>query len=540
MPDAQGNDLTVPFLERIPLKPMNEREGIKQWQARERARKTGQGETTKHEDIDEALVWRIRAASSGNPGLQEVLTQPLLRGASDEVTVALEKVEAFLASGEIPPPDEDVGDFFARMTFEVYESALDGTTRLALSIARAFSPSVSIPCAALEAAMGAMGISAPDAALHKLLALGLLDDHGLQAGWPGMTKSKHAAINPLARPLADELGEKDLARMAQVVLPLLAEAWQDDEGHFPYDLRAVEVTKTAMVSSGFDSNILAAAATCAVVFLFKLSENAPAAVRLAEPALDRLIAFNIPPSALLLGHTIRAAERVGAVDLQDRLIDAALDRTDIEDRALAQLKGLHCDRLMRRGDLDGALQIRETEQLPVYEALGDKRSLAVTKSQIADILQMRGDLDGALRIRQEEVMSAFEALGDKRSLAVTKSKIADILQMRGDLDGALWIREEEVLPAFEALGVKREIAVTKGKIADILQMRGNLDRALRISEEEVLPTFEALGDKRSLAFTKGKIADILEMRGDLDGALQIRETEQLPVYEALGDKRSLA
>ncbi len=540
VPDVQGNDLTVPFVKRIPLKPMSNRERVKQWQARERARKTDAGETADVKEIDPNLVARILAASSGNPGLQDVLTQPLLRGAEGEVIAALETIEAFLERGAVPAAEEDMGDFFTRMTFEVYESALDGTTRLGLSVASAFSPGVPIPRAGLTAGMEAVGVADPETALNKLLALGLLDDHGLQAGWRGMAKQPHAAINPLARPLADAMSDMDQERIAQVALPALAKAWQDDEGDFPFDLRAIEATLQAMRAPVEFGDVLVAAAESAVLFLFEMSQDAPAAVALAEPVFAKLSQFDHAPTAVLLGHSINAAERVGAVDLQHRLIDAALDRTDIEDRLMAQLKVLHSSRLMRLGELDGALRILETEVLPAFEALGDKRFIAVTKGQIADIKETRGDLDGALRIRETEQLLVYEALGDKSSIAVTKGKIADILQTRGDFDRALRILETELLPAFEALGDKRSIAVTKGKIADILRTRGDFDGALRICETEQLPVFEALGDKREIAVTKGKIAGILQTRGDLDGALRIRQTEQLPAFEALGDKRSIA
>ncbi|WP_422375698.1 CHAT domain-containing protein [Roseibium sp.] len=540
VPDTQGNDLTDPFLDRIPLPPMKERERRKQWQARERARRTDQGETAEAAARDRALLERILTASGGNPGLQEVLTEPFLRGATDEVTDALTTIEAFLKSGETPPEGEDIGDFFARMTFEVYRDALDEITRRALAVASTFSPGVPIPVTALEAGMEAMEISAPNTGLKKLQALGLLDDHGLQAGWPRMTKIAHVAVNPLARPLADELGSDDQQKIAQAALPLLAKAWQGKDGDFPYDLRAVEVTLQSLKSASSDGELLDAAARSAVFFLFEIIENALAAVALAEPVFARLEAINFQPSAFLLGRTIKAADRIGAVELQDLLLSLAVGRKDIEERSLAQLKGLQAYRQMRKGDLNSALRITTEEELPVYEALGDKRSIAVTKGQIADILQAQGDLDGALRIREEEQLPVFEALGDTRSIAVTQGKIADILQMRGDLDGALRIREEEQLPVFEALGDTRSTAVTQGQIADILQIRGDLDGALRIREEEQLPVYEALGDTRSIAVTQGKIADILQMRGDLDGALRISVEEELPVYEALGDTRSIA
>ena len=196
--------------------------------------------------------------------------------------------------------------------------------------------------------------------------------------------------------------------------------------------------------------------------------------------------------------------------------------------------------MQARGQLDEALKIRNEEELPVYERLGDVRERAVTMGKIADILQARGQLDEALKIRNEEELPVYERLGDVRSRAVTMGKIADILQARGQLDEALKIRSEDELPVYERLGDTRSLAVTKGKIADILQARGQLDEALKIRNEEELPVYQRLGDVRERAVTMGKIADILRARGQLDEALKIRNEEELPVYQRLGDVRSRA
>ena len=65
--------------------------------------------------------------------------------------------------------------------------------------------------------------------------------------------------------------------------------------------------------------------------------------------------------------------------------------------------------MQARGELDEALQIRNEEELPVYERLGDVRERAVTMGQIADILQARGEFDEALRIRSEEELPVYRA-----------------------------------------------------------------------------------------------------------------------------------
>jgi phosphopentomutase len=54
--------------------------------------------------------------------------------------------------------------------------------------------------------------------------------------------------------------------------------------------------------------------------------------------------------------------------------------------------------------------------------------------KIADVLQARGQLDEALRIRQEEQLPVYERLGDVRAKAITMGKIADVLQARGQQD----------------------------------------------------------------------------------------------------------
>jgi esterase/lipase superfamily enzyme len=132
--------------------------------------------------------------------------------------------------------------------------------------------------------------------------------------------------------------------------------------------------------------------------------------------------------------------------------------------------------------------------------------------KIADILQARGQLDEALKIRNEEQLPVYERLGDVRERAVTMGQIADILQARGQLDEALKIRNEEQLPVYERLGDVRERAVTMGQIADILQARGQLDEALAIHSDR-LPVAEAMGDIDSVAHVKFSCASIRLQRG---------------------------
>ncbi len=170
----------------------------------------------------------------------------------------------------------------------------------------------------------------------------------------------------------------------------------------------------------------------------------------------------------------------------------------------------------------------------------DTRARASALGKIADILQARGDLDEAMRIRQEEEIPVYEKIGDVRSRAVTLGKIADILKARGDLDEAMRIRQEEEIPVYEKLGDVRERAVTLGKIADILQARGELDEAMRIRQEEEIPVYEKLGSTRDLLVARANLALIQierDQAGDRSDAGELLEqaleaAERLRIPEA--------
>ncbi|MFC7455075.1 tetratricopeptide repeat protein [Insolitispirillum peregrinum] len=531
LPDGAGGDLAG-WLIRVPLVGMTAREQHKQWVAAARA--------VDAQTIPSALITDALETAAGNPGLQEVLSKPLRNGETGAAQAAIAAIRAYRHDGTPPADQNEAVAFFTRMGFDAYRAALTDSERLTFAAACLFPEPVPVPRAAVAAAASALGVTAPEPALGRLLALGLLDDYGPLAGWDGMQKVPHLAANPLARPLTDALADDQITVAADAALPELAQAWRDKEGDFPRDGRGVSACQMALQAASPDPAILEAAALAAVIFLFTHKRLAPQALELAVPAFDRLAAVGHAPGPLLFGHTIRAAQQAGQADLQDTLLQQALSLPQHDAHHRALLLGLLADRLAIQGNLDEALRIRHEEEIPVYQAHGDRRSLAVTMGRIADVLHTRGDLDEALRIHREEGIPVYQALGDRRSLAVTMGRIADVLHTRGDLDEALRIRREEEIPVYQALGDQRELAITMGKISDVLQARGDLDEALRIRREETLPIFQALGDRRSLAVNMGKIADVLQVRGDLDEALRIRREEQIPVYQALGDRRSLA
>ena len=232
---------------------------------------------------------------------------------------------------------------------------------------------------------------------------------------------------------------------------------------------------------------------------------------LAARVFARLAALGHAPSAPLLGHSIKAAARVGATELQDRLLDAALARSDIAEGLSAQLKGLKADRLTILGDLDAALATLEDAQ-QAFEALGDRRSIAVTKCKIADILATRGDLDAALALHLERLPIA-EEMGDIDSRAHIRFACAQLRLQRGDHErGAIQTIYEELDGAFrDALQVQRPDAIGPivALLSQVLAMGGQRDAA-----REVLgiaaAAFEQLGQPEGVAH----VQHLLDRIGD--------------------------
>ena len=519
--DPSGDDRAAPLV-RVPLTPMDGAEQVKQVQARARAAAREDGdEIERRLDAAGELVRAALAAAGGNPGLQAVLTGPILAGQAAEARAAIAAIEAFAARGEAPPEGDDLGDFFTRMAFGTYAQALSGSEASVLGAATLFATGVPVPRGALVAAASARGLADPGPAIDRLLVLGLLDDWGAMAGWPGMAAQPHLAANPLARPLVHETGgalaEAEPPALAAAALPALAAAWQDHQGDFPPDPRGVEAARLALLADPIASAVLDAAATAAVRYLRDIAPDYAAAAQFGGAALDALANTDHPPHEVLIGKTVEAAGLAGATALQEKLIDTTLARGDLNARQRAVFSGLRADRLMRTGDLAEARRIREDECLPAFEALGDTRAIALTRGQIADILQARGDLAEARRILEAECLPAYAALGDTREIAIARGKIADILQAQGDLAEARRIREEECLPAFKALGDTREVALTKGKIADILHAEGDLDGASAM-HLDLLPVFQEMNDIDGIAHVRFSCAQLRLARGEHERA----------------------
>ncbi|MEO0760355.1 MAG: AAA family ATPase [Pseudomonadota bacterium] len=534
--EAGGRDLTA-GLERLALAPMRERERTKQLRARARAE--GQPLSKTDGEMAERLGAAV-AAAAGNPGLQDVLTRPVLAG-DRAARRAIEAVRHFRATGQRPPEDQDPGDFFQRMAFDRYEAALAPGERTALSAALLFAEEIPVPRAALAAVATGLGLADPARAIDRLLALGLIDDWGAMAGWASMAPVPHAAANPLARPLAAPPAEDRVPALAAAALPALATAWQDPKGNFPYDQRAIEATRLALVAGPRASALLDAAAEAAVIALYDLGHDAPGALALGTPVLAALEAAGHAPGAVLIGKLVNAAERTGDTALQERLLALALGRDDLEPDQRGQFLGLEASRLIQRGAI-AAARARLDTAVAIFEETGNRGQLAITRGKIADILQAQGDLDEARRIREEEELPVYEALGDKRSIAVTRGQIAQILTAEGKLDAALAMHLER-LPIVTEMRDLGEVAHIRFSCAEIRLRRGDHQRGeIQTIHDELAEAYaiachlkrpDAIGGIGALH------AQVLAMGGLFDEAIEVLHTA-IAAWEKIGQAQPAA
>ncbi len=501
LPDSRGAN-QAEALGVLPLRPMPLRECQKQFAAAQRL--AALAEPTPEQLT---LAREAQALAEGNPGLQDILTKPILTGELAAARSAQGAIRQFLAQGPGGLDAQSLHDFFARMSFEHYTQALQPQERQVLRIACIFSPGQPIPQAALEAAAQACAMRTAPPAISRLLGLGLLDDWGCLDTPP----TPHLSINPLARPLViqDPLDE---APPAQAGLEVLVASWQTPDGSPPQDSRGVALAHLALRIPDLDPAQGQALANAAGRYLFNQTHDARSALALIQPILERSQTQAAPMRFDLLAIAEECAERLGEVDLRQQLL-AWMPEAAGESEAEQAAQLFRQAGALTHHDPDTAESLYR-QALVKLERLGDVRSVAVTQGKIADILQSRGQLDEALRIRTEQELPVCEKLGDVRERAITQGKIADILQSRGQLDEALRIRTEQELPVYEKLGDVRARAITQGKIADILQSRGQLGDALALHAAR-LPVARAMQDLDSLAHIRFSMAFIRLTRGDL-------------------------
>ena len=526
--DDRGNDLAERLIA-VPLQPMSDTDRLKQWDAAWRLLKKAPADTVELRK----LMMRALALAAGNPGLQEVLTRPLLSGDPAVAERAMAAIEQFQASGEIPvdlrarvalpaaqltaaDQANTLLQFFRRMAFETYRAALTPDQLRQLQAATLFDSGLPVPRAALDAVGQAAGVTDATAATDRLIGLGLFDDFGEIAG------EASAAVNPLARPLCDELPQDDGPVLAQAALSSLDRVWRDEQGAVPQDARALCLNRLVLAAPVPDVETLNRAAEAAARLLFHRQHDAPRAMtEVLAPAHARLADLGAVASHGLSHITVDCAERLGDRGMMADATQAMQTRASAPGEQAAAI--LYQARLLKTTDPDQALE-HFIDAARMFLGIGQEREAVIARGEIADILQSRGQLDEALRIRLEEQLPVYERLGDVRSKAVTQGKIADILQSRGQLDEALALHVER-LTVFERLGDIEGIAHTRFASARLRLGRGDHETGgIQAIYEDLAHAFAILQKLQrpdGIAVVGMLLAQVLAMGGLRDEALQV-------------------
>ncbi|WP_237703789.1 CHAT domain-containing protein [Rhodospirillum rubrum] len=436
--DAQGDDLAA-RLTVIALPPMDPAQRAKQM--RTAARLNGRLRRPGADPDLDQLEGRIRAAAGGNPGLQEILTRPLLEmGDRAAATRAVEAVEGYLISGKAPSEDSAAQEFFQRVSLEALRAMLTLTEVAQLRAATLFP--LEVPLTVVETAGRAAGIDCPDQAVERLQGLGLLDRYQGPGG------RLEAAVNPLARPLVEPLSATEQTFLAAAVVEKLYAAWTNDDGQLSANAQAVVLADLALIAGG-PPEILKKAIWAGVYFL-------------------RWAGWLAEAEALLY-HAVQSFNHLG------------------DKHARATAWGQIAEILVTRAKMDTALHIFCEEVMPVFEGVGYERERAVTLTKIADILDSQGKTDRALCIYLEQCLPVVQQMRDLSTLAHIRLACAKIRLKKSGLQNneAVTIVSElsESFDLFCQIDRLDYIGKVGLELGQVLAKTGQIEEAVRVLEQ---------------------------------------------------------
>jgi tetratricopeptide (TPR) repeat protein len=117
---------------------------------------------------------------------------------------------------------------------------------------------------------------------------------------------------------------------------------------------------------------------------------------------------------------------IGEYTLARQHLDIAINAYTLLDDAQARAMSLR-DLARILDAQEAALRLLRKKVLPVFSQLRNENEIAITHGKIADILQARGQLDQALQIRKTEELPVYEKLGEVRLLLVGRTNLALLL-----------------------------------------------------------------------------------------------------------------
>jgi len=470
----------------IQLPPMSDHESRKQALAKAR---TGTG------SLPMPAVQRIRAATKGNPRLQNLLftvgTESL-----EALDPLIDQMEHYLRSGELPT-DDDLRDELENLILEKLLGYLSENEHTLLRTSLLFA--VPVPLNLFDLLAREMAPAKPNEAVGARL-LGF----GLWARYTDLCDRDTTAVacSELVRPLLEPLSESEAKAIAGIVLDELVTAWGGVESPARPRVADTQLVRLAMLEDRLD--ILAVNGADAVSWLFEQDRTREAAMT-GKHVITALEEAEVPVSGELLRQTGKALHRFGETRVAETYLAQAVaimasedNREEIDTFLLID----YGDLLIDLGKLEQASACFR-EAATTLEQEGRSREAAIAIGYSARIETSRGEVEAALALHEEQV-KIFEALEDKRSRAVTLGDIARIKASKGEVEGALALHEER-LAVYEALEDKRSRAVTLGDIARIKASKGEVEAALALQEER-LAVNNSLGDLDGIAIALWDIA----------------------------------
>lgn len=445
LPDGLGGDLASELI-RKPLNAMPPSERRKQLRAA--ARIAGWEELGEDPEA-EALLQRALNAAAGNPGLQTVLTRPILAREYEVAARALKQIETFRDTG-VPPAEIqaliDTGSakdlenallaFFSRISLQTYRDALTEDELLQLGAATLFSEGVPIPRPAMAAAARELGCKSPEPSIDRLLALGLLEDWST----PDVETPSYSA-NALARPLVPPLTEEERSRLAHAALSELEKTWRHETEGFLVNDNAVEAAKLALLAPDHLPR-LEEAVMAAVLWLHVVKGQSKAAFHFVAAAHSIIpMDYEVGPEFIQVCYP--CTNDLGEIEIREALLDRPMRQS--EDERLNMLAAAHLNRkvaeqLIGNEKYDEAEKLLE-KSLQTFEAFDDHDMILATRCNKVDILKGRDKFEEA-----EEILDDILGLipGSDWRWTQIVGKLADIKTKQRKFKEAIEIRNRQL------------------------------------------------------------------------------------------------
>ena len=391
-----------------PLSPFN---------AKERQRQTLRlrpAENNTHGKNQQNREERAMGLSSGNPGLLRRLLDCVYTEA-ETADKLLDEVAQYLNQGH-NVSDRGVADYLDGLAIDKMLDAANADRYQAwlLQVSREWS--LPLPIALWQdSLMKQHGCLADQALTHcqRLVGFGLWDAYPDPVN-PGQSGY---ALGHLIRPRIVPLSQGKQKSALNDLLVAANQYWVPGEVGREYE---IELLTLAVALDHAD--IAAQRSERGLQFLLSKHRYAQALplakYRLAHPPAPNYNQWRIGAEvAQHRGESVLAREWLEKA----RNCPAPTNKAEAEDFGVILALAAKLD--TTEGRPDEALALYR-QALDCFNAFDLVREVAVTKGQIADILVKKGDIEQAMNIRQDEQLPVYEQLGDRRELLICQAKLA--------------------------------------------------------------------------------------------------------------------